>query len=150
MSRSSWSERSHARRPRRKPASPLRLEVLEDRNLLSFSSISSYAVGVAPTGGRRGDLNNGPRLELASLSDAGNCVSVLLGNPAGTFGPAVNANTGTGPVSLAVGDFNGDGKLDIATANYLDTSDISVLLGNGDGTFQAARSVALPGEFPPG
>ena len=41
------------------------------------------------------------------------------------------------PLSLAVGDFNGDGKLDLATANQR-ANDVSVLLGNGDGTFQAA------------
>src|SRR5262249_2922413 len=49
-------------------------------------------------------------------------------------------------------DFNGDHKFDIATANagYGGTYDISVLLGNGDGTMQAAKSIILPGEFPPG
>jgi hypothetical protein len=36
---------------------------------------------------------------------------------------------------VAVGDFNGDGKADLAVANYSDHS-VSVLLGNGDGTFQ--------------
>ena len=44
-------------------------------------------------------------------------VSVLLGNGDGTFQPARNSATGAGPLSLAVGDFNGDGKLDLATAN---------------------------------
>jgi uncharacterized protein (TIGR03437 family) len=41
------------------------------------------------------------------------------------------------PVALATGDFNGDGRLDIAVANFAG-GDVSVLLGNGDGTFQAA------------
>ena len=41
--------------------------------------------------------------------------------------------------SLAVGDFNGDGRLDLASANRRSAS-ISVLLGNGDGTFGAART----------
>src|SRR5207302_39262 len=43
--------------------------------------------------------------------------------------------------SVAVGDFNGDGRLDLATANF-DSNDVSVLLGNGDGTFQAALTFA--------
>ena len=38
---------------------------------------------------------------------------------------------------MAVGDFNGDGKADLAVANCL-SNNVSVLLGNGDGTFQAA------------
>jgi hypothetical protein len=42
----------------------------------------------------------------------------------------------TSPVSVAVGDFNGDGKLDLAVTN---TVGVNVLLGNGDGTFQPAQ-----------
>src|SRR3989442_2223522 len=48
---------------------------------------------------------------------------------------------GRSPDSVAVGDFNGDGKLDLATANF-DSNDVSVLLGNGDGSFQAALTFA--------
>ena len=46
-----------------------------------------------------------------------NNVSVLLGNGAGGFGPATNFNVGSSPVSMAVGDFNGDGNQDLAVAN---------------------------------
>ena len=45
---------------------------------------------------------------------------------------------GSGPVSVTVGDFDGDGKLDLAVANS-DSNNVSVLLGNGDGSFQAAQ-----------
>jgi FG-GAP-like repeat len=48
---------------------------------------------------------------------------------------------GPQPVSIATGDFNGDGRLDIATGN---DGGVSILLGNGDGTFQAAKNVAAP------
>ena len=43
--------------------------------------------------------------------------------------------TGDGPDSVAVGDFNGDGKADLAVANAA-SDNVSVLLGKGDGTFQ--------------
>jgi hypothetical protein len=46
------------------------------------------------------------------------------------------------PVSVAVADFNGDGFPDLAVANCLSNT-VSVLLGNGDGTFQAATSYAV-------
>jgi FG-GAP-like repeat/Bacterial Ig-like domain (group 2) len=67
---------------------------------------------------------------------------VLLGNGDGTFQTAVNYATGSGPPSVAIGDLNGDGYPDLVLANYGISPDfqgsVSVLLGNGDGTFQPA------------
>src|SRR5260370_6422887 len=59
------------------------------------------------------------------------------------------AGTATGPSCIVVGDFNGDGKPDLAVTNFSDQN-VWVLLGNGDGTFQPARSVFVsPGRgFP--
>jgi hypothetical protein len=68
--------------------------------------------------------------------------SILLNNSHGTFKPAVNYRAGMTPVSLAVGDFNHDRKLDLAVANANDNT-ISVLLGNGDGTFQKALNLGV-------
>ena len=62
-------------------------------------------------------------------------VDVLLGNGDGTFQPEAIYPTSAAPISLAVGDINGDGKPDLVTASYYGTV-VSVLLGNGDGTFQ--------------
>jgi hypothetical protein len=53
----------------------------------------------------------------------------------------VNYTVGTNPVAVASGDFNGDGKPDLVTANSGSIT-VSVMLGNGDGTFQAARDFA--------
>ena len=58
-----------------------------------------------------------------------------------TFASAVNFNVGTKPDSVAVGDFNADGKLDLATGNT-SSDNVSVLLGNGNGTFAAAVNYA--------
>ena len=62
-------------------------------------------------------------------------VSILLGNGNGTFQPAVSYPAGKTPISVAVGDFNGDGHLDLVVANS-QAPTISVLLGNGDGSFR--------------
>ena len=59
-----------------------------------------------------------------------------------SFSAPVSYPVGIGPTSVAVGDFNGDGRLDMAVANG-GSSNISILMGNGDGTFQAARNYAL-------
>jgi hypothetical protein len=58
------------------------------------------------------------------------------------FGPATPFHTGPAPESVAVGDF-GNGHLDLAVANLVNVNgsgSVSVLLGNGDGTFQAQRT----------
>jgi hypothetical protein len=65
--------------------------------------------------------------------------SIALGAPS-AFGAGIS------PVAAAVGDFNGDGKLDLAVANQ-GSNNVSVLLGNGDGTFRAAVSYGT-GQFP--
>ncbi len=53
----------------------------------------------------------------------------------------MNFRVRTAPIGVAVTDFNGDGKPDLAVANNT-SNEVSVLLGNGDGTFQAARNFA--------
>src|SRR5262245_22119921 len=54
--------------------------------------------------------------------------------PAVAFHPAVPYGAGDGPLSVAMGDFNGDGQQDLAVANNV-SNNVSVLLGQGNGTF---------------
>src|SRR5437667_1449302 len=57
-----------------------------------------------------------------------------------SFGTATNFPVGSNPFSVAVGDFNGDGRLDLAVANQ-GSNTVSILLGTGDGTFEPERRV---------
>jgi Bacterial Ig-like domain (group 3)/FG-GAP-like repeat len=85
-----------------------------------------------------GDFNGDGKLDLVVGYQGGSAVSVLLGNGNGTFQPFVDYATATQPTAVTVGDFNGDGNLDLATANFgsFGGNTVSILLGNGDGTFK--------------
>jgi hypothetical protein len=106
----------------------------------TFQAAKSFAGG---SFGFVGDFNGDGKLDLAT-ADLGSynpsthtyasSVSVLLGNGDGTFQPGFQYAVGAVPEGIVAGDFNGDGKLDLATANYW-SNDVSVLLGDGDGTF---------------
>lgn len=65
----------------------------------------------------------------------------------GTFQTQQTYITGADPLSVTVGDFNGDGKPDLAVANSADNT-VSVLLGNGDGSFQTQQVYATGGVDP--
>src|SRR5260370_4517138 len=82
-------------------------------------------------------------LDLAVANSGSNNVSVLLGNGDGTFQAAIAFGAGFNPHFVALGDFNSDGRLDLAAVNYGSaTATVSVLLGNGDGTFHTAENSA--------
>jgi hypothetical protein len=84
-----------------------------------------------------GDFNGDGKLDLA-VTTTGSDVTILLGNGDGTFGKPHNFPAGGAEFpAIAVGDFNGDGKLDLAVAGVVNNIElaVSVLLGNGDGTF---------------
>jgi hypothetical protein len=106
----------------------------------------TYTTGVTSSAVAVADFNGDGIADLVVTNSYTNDVSVLLGNGDGTFQSTHNIPVGRHPESVAVGDFKGDGVQDIAVANQGDYphigESVSVLLGNGDGTFQAAHDYA--------
>ena len=107
----------------------------------SFQPFINYPAGLNPGSIAVGDFNADGKLDLAVGNinfDSGvsnqNNVSILIANGDGTFQPPVNYAASNYPAAIAVSDFNGDGKLDLAVANDI-TQTVSILLGKGDGTF---------------
>lgn len=122
----------------------------------SFQSpLRYYAAGTGPSALAVADLNHDGKLDIVVVNLTSMNVSVLLGNGDGTFraqtladvanGSGTAAPTyavGNNPINVAVADLNGDGKPDIIVANYTDDT-LSVLLGNGDGTFKAQTTITV-------
>ena len=121
----------------------------------TFQTQSTNAAGHFPNWVLSGDFNGDGKKDLAvvnaicTYSPCGlGSVSILLGNGDGTFGSHVEYPVGVAPSSLAIADFNGDGKLDLAVTNpgagLVIGNTVSVLLGNGNGTFQPHTDYITP------
>jgi hypothetical protein len=122
----------------------------------TFQTVQNYSAGgQTPVTLAVGDLNGDGVQDLITANGqfANNSVSVLSGIGDGSFAtPSVYA-AGQTPIDVAVGDFNGDGMLDVVAANqgaFMGTQEgsVSVLLGNGDGSLMASPDLIVPGPGP--
>ncbi|HWS86098.1 MAG TPA: VCBS repeat-containing protein [Pyrinomonadaceae bacterium] len=119
------------------------------KDYISFSSGGSRPQWLTPA-----DFNGDGLLDVA-VANRGNTehnlfagsVSILLGDAASVFKQRVDLNAGRNPRAVLAGDFNRDGKADLAALTWgpvcCSDSLVSILLGNGDGTFKAPADFAL-------
>src|SRR3989454_1099942 len=139
------------------------VSVLLNNGAGGFQAAVTLEAGVAPDGIAAGGINGDGRPGLAPANAGRNSLSALFGNGPGTFkgGRTVRASSrpwgggpaGNGPVAVAVADFDGDGNLDLAVANYgsgcagymCDTTSrfVSILWGDGRGNFSAPQPLLV-------
>jgi len=109
-------------------------------------SVKRYPAGPNPYFGLAADFNGDGKPDLL-ISNNGNSpgsgsgVSILINNGDGTFQAAKNTTINGSPWAIAAGDFNGDGKMDVAVTDQT-LAVVWILLGNADGTLQ--NPVSLP------
>jgi hypothetical protein len=116
---------------------------------LNFVNASTPATGAGPSSVVVADFNGDGKLDIVTLNfasaPAGNTLTLLLGNGDGTFTAGTSPMASFAPGAIAVGDFNGDGKADLAVSAAVAGNIFTVLLGNGDGTFTAASTTSTAG-----
>jgi FG-GAP-like repeat/IPT/TIG domain len=120
----------------------------------TFLPQPNYPLNLFPGQIAAADFNGDGKIDLAQLDsdNSSHSISILLGNGDGTFQPRVDYPAGTSPFAVSLGDYNGDGQVDLAITDSLCLNSgcpangaVNVLLGNGDGTFQSHLDFAAPG-----
>ncbi|WP_193387016.1 FG-GAP-like repeat-containing protein, partial [Kamptonema sp. PCC 6506] len=120
----------------------------------NFAAQTNYAVGSGAVSVAIGDINKDGRNDIVTANSSSNNISVLLGNSSGSFS-RTDIPLNSAPEAVILNDLDKDGNLDIISATPYgpnSTGRVSVLLGNGNGTFASqsnytvasqARSVAV-------
>jgi hypothetical protein len=119
----------------------------------TFRAGASYPTGANPMYVAAGDFNGDGKMDLAVANTGAQTVSIFRGKGDGAFQAGYSYVTSYQPQSLAIADYNGDGNLDILQGTGdarmigpgIQNAMTDLLLGNGDGTFQGAISVAVGG-----
>jgi hypothetical protein len=113
-----------------------------------LSSSQSFTTQSYPIGGSavqviQADFNGDHIPDIATVNQNQNTVSILINNGDGTFRAPLTFATGLSPISIAAVDLNKDGKMDLVVANNQAApgASVSILIGNGDGTFQPHRDI---------
>jgi hypothetical protein len=117
------------------------LSLGQDSFMMHFTPAGSGASIV-----NRGDFNNDGIPDIITGNNggsSGNAVSVYLGIANGRFKNNKDSGSGEATFDMAIGDFNGDGKLDVAVAGYSSSTQgvLQILLGRGDGTFSVGQKI---------
>jgi phospholipase C len=107
-------------------------------------TVTNISTGAGAAAVAVGDFNNDGIPDLAVTNPTAGTVSILLGSGHNTFTLSDTLTTPTGntePTSIAVGDFNSDGNLDLAVGN-IPSSTITIFLGNGTGNFSVGATLS--------
>jgi hypothetical protein len=117
----------------------------------TFQAATPITIGLYPSWVTVADVNGDGKKDLiVGTTDASSSqIVVLPGVGNGTFGTAISKSVYAYPINITVGDFNNDGKQDLAVTHNAGHSPVSILQGNGDGTFSLA-SLIMAGDTPVG
>jgi hypothetical protein len=119
----------------------------------TFTLGPNYGASSTPNHLATADFNGDGIADLVVCNTGSTTLNVYLGNssggvPDGTFSAGTSVPAGTGPNTAAIGDWDQDGRADIAVASNNSGNSTSILLGLGDGTFAAPQTFATGGSNP--